>query len=327
VTTSDGRRHPSQLWEGFWGIQLLHVGQSLGLFQALEQPSSPLEAAERLRLEPRYTELWCAAAHSCGLLEQEGERFSAPAQLRDWLEQSRGFTESHLNLTGRLHETFQAVFHSRALPEPPIALRLILAESLQQNYRWALLDVPRQVPGLGQALQKGSRLLEVGCGMGQGLGVLRSHYTHLELYGLESDYECAREAERSTRAVIHLGDLPGDRFGKTFDVVICFRALAASGKPEELLSQCARLLSPQGWLLLGSELQDPSGRRKTSARSLGEHFAYQLLAGEAPVNFFGRQDIVSMLERFGLKLEAEVDAPDWGTPLFLCTRQGNSGRL
>jgi SAM-dependent methyltransferase len=323
ASTSQGR-HPAALWEGFWGIQLLHAGQSLGLFEALNQPMTPAELAQKLSLEIRYTEFWCSAAEACGLLEQEQTRFVVPEGLSGWLADSKGFTQSHLHLSHRLNETFQAVFAGRALPEPPISLRLILAENLLQNYRWAFEQVPGQVPAFAHALQQGTRALEVGCGLGLGLGVLRSNYSHLELYGLEADYECAREAERATRAVIHVGELPGDRFGKTFDLVVCFRALAGAASPEDLLSECARLLSPQGWLLLGTEVQDRAGDRKSSARSLGELFAYQLLAGERDVNFFTRERLKDLLHRLGLKVEAEVEAPDWGTPLYLCTSQGNS---
>ena len=315
--------NPANLWDGFWGIQLLHVGQTLGLLESLEQERSSEELAEKLRLEPRYTELWCLAAHSLGLLEQRESRFQTPQHLRDWLTRSRGFTESHLNLSGRLHETFQAVFASRALPEPPIALRLILGESLLENYRWALEDVPAQMPELARALESAKRALEVGCGTGLGLSLLRSHYTQLELYGLEADYECAREAERSTRAVIHVGDLPGDHFGKSFDLIVCFRALAGAKQPETLLSQCAGLLSKSGWLLLGSEVQDDEAGRKSQGRARSEHFVYQLLSGEASINFFTRDQLMERLHQAGLHVLREFPAPDWGTPLFLCNRRGD----
>lgn len=318
-------RHPAFLWEGFWGIQLLHAGQTLGLFQALSEPCEPAELASKLQLEPRYTETWCAAAAACGLLRRDGDRFHAPHELADWLADSRGFTESHLHLSQRLNETFQAIFSGRALPEPPISLRLILNDSLLQNYRWVFETVPGQVPAFASALQNAHRALEVGCGIGLGLGVLRSHYSNLDLYGLESDYECAREAERATRAVIHLGDSLGDRYVKPFDLVLCFRRLASAAEPEQLLSECARLLSPEGWLILGSEVQDQAGVRKSSARSLGELFAYQMLAGVANVNFFSREQLIEMIDQCGLQVEAEVQAPDWGTPLYLCRRQDKTG--
>ncbi len=321
---SPDRKHPSSLWDGFWGVHLLHVGQSLGLFAIFSEPVNPTEAAARMQLETRYLEVWCRAAAACGLLECRGDSYLTPVPLREWLQQSQGFTHSHLNLWQRLQETFQAVLTGRALPEPPISMRVILAEGLLQNYRWVFEQVPGDIPAFAHALANARRVLEVGCGMGLGLGVLRTNYPQLELYGLEADFDCAREAERASRAVIHLGELPGDRFGKAFDLVVCFRALATAKRPETLLQECSKLLSPGGWLVLGTELQDRDGLRKSSTRSLGELFAYQLLAGETEINVFTSEQLEEMLDGFGLKVEATVEAPDWGTPLYLCSRRSNS---
>lgn len=324
MSPSVSQRHPAGLWEGFWGVQLLHTGQTMGLLDALDHARTAEELAAHLKLELGYTELWCRAAAAAGLLEELEGRFQTPETLRDWLRKSRGFTESHLHLSQRLTETFQAVFSGRALPEPPISLRLMLAESLLQNYRWLYEEVPISHPAFARALSQAGRVLEVGCGIGLGLGVLRSHYPQMELYGLEADFECAREAERSTRGVIHLGDHPGERFAKPFDIVICFRALAASAQPETLLGECAGVLDQGGWLVLGTEWQDQGGQRKSSARALGELFAYQVLAGVSEVSVFTREGLIGMLNRHGLDVEAEVPAPDWGTPLLLCRRRANS---
>lgn len=319
-------RHPSTLWEGFWGVQLLHIGQSLGLFESLRHPTTAQELASRKRLEPGFTALWCQAAAANGLIQEEEERYQLPPESAEWLTASQGFTQSHIHLVGRMHETFQAVFAGRALPEPPISLRLMLSEHLLQNYRWALEQVPAQVPFLARSLQQGERALEVGCGIGLGLTTLRGISAQLELYGLESDFECAREAERTTRGVIHLGDLPGDRFGKTFDLVLCFRALASAKDPELLLADCARLLTPNGCFLLGSEAQDRRQRRKSEARSSSERLIYQLLAGEKTVHSFSRTELLEMLDRAKFAVVAEVEAPDWGTPLYVCTHKGNSSQ-
>lgn len=310
------------LWDGFWGIQLLHIGQTLGLFEALKEASTSDELSQRLHLESRYTDLWCLAASSCGLIEKCGNEYQTPAPLVSWLTNSRGFTTSHLSICEQISKTFQAIFTGRALPEPAVLLRMILSDSLVRNYTWALNEIAPQIPELAQTLLEGKRLLEVGCGIGSGLSVLRSYYSHLELYGIEADYECAQEAERSTRAVIHVGELPDNRFSKPFDVIICFRSISASSNPLELLTQCSQLLEPSGWLILASETQDVETDRKNIARSESEYFAYQLLAGQPRLNLFTRSELKAMLEEAGLKLQQEVEAPDWGTPLFMCTRQG-----
>lgn len=325
MTQTSDTTHPATLWEGYWGIQILHVGQSLGLFGAFEQSRTSVQAANALNLDVRYVQLWCRAAQSAGLLESKDDHYRTPPQHADWIQMSEGFTHSHLHLVGRANETLQALFHGRALPEPPISLKLILQESLSQNYRWLFQDIPRQFPDFGKVLDQAHRVLEVSCGLGLGLGVLRTLYSNLELYGLEPDYECAREAERATRAVIHVGDFPAERFEKEFDVVVCFRGLASSPDPEKLLQQCSRVLGPKGWLVLGSETSGSGDSRKTATRSLGEHFTYQLLAGQSPINVFSHENLTEMLTKAGFRVENEIAAPDWGTPLYLCSHQGYSG--
>ena len=118
---------------------------------------------------------------------------------------------------------------------------------------------------------------------------------------------------------------PAERFEKEFDVVVCFRGLASSPDPEKLLKQCSRVLGPKGWLVLGSETSGSGDSRKTATRSLGEHFTYQLLAGQSPINVFSHVHLTEMLKKAGFRVENEVAAPDWGTPLYLCSHEGYSG--
>jgi len=270
-------------------------------------------------MEARYLELWCEAACSFGLLRASGTTYETHPEHRLWLEKSQGFTQSHLHLSRRVSETLKAVFGGRALPEPPISLRLLLQESLQSNYEWIFQEGANVCPELHDCLNKASRVLEIGCGIGQGLAYLRDYHPSLELFGLEADYECAQEAERTTKPVIHLGETPAKRFQREFDLIVCFRTLSASVAPEELLSECVQMLNPGGLLLLGSEVDDKNSNRKSEARLKGERFAYNILAGESLVNSFSSKDIRDLVSRCGLTIRAEIKAPDWATPSFVCS--------
>lgn len=312
--------HPSELWKGYWGIQVLHAGQILGLFEALTEARTPSELATLLHLEIRYTELWCEAAASFGLIDEDSGRFQAPTVHQDWLRRSGGFTQSHLQLSQRMNETLRAVFGGRALPEPPISLRLLLQENLQANYQWTFQETASAFPKIGEILNRASRILEVGCGVGFGLSYLRNFHPNLELFGLESDYECAQEAERTTKAIIHVGEFPAERFARGFDLIVCFRSLTASSDPKRLLTECVKLLDSDGLFILGSEFSDESDTRKGEARSKGERLAYNLLAGEFLVNSFTRESLKVLADEVGLQVEVELDAPDWATPLLVCSR-------
>lgn len=313
--------HPSELWRGYWGVQVLQAGQALGLFQALVEPKSAEALAQELQMEIRYIQLWCRSAMEYGLLVETDGRFQTPDHCKEWLLRSGGFTQSHLHLTRRMSETMHAVFGGRALPEPPISLRLLLQENLQANYQWLFQEATQNCTKLESILGGDSRVLEVGCGVGYGLSYLRSFHPNLELTGMEVDYECAQEAERSTKAVIHIGELPKEKFSRSFNLIVCFRTLSASSKPAELLRECAGLLAPDGVFLLGSEVTDEDRRRKCKARLSGERLAYNILAGEALVNDYSRSELVKLLDSCGLQLVNEIAAPDWATPVFICERK------
>lgn len=308
---------PASLWDGFWGIQLLHIGQSLGLFEALADPRSDRALAKSLGLELRFTSLWCRAAAAAGLLKEKEGKFQTPPESSEWLKQSQGFTSSHVHLVSRMNETLEAVFHGRALPEPPIALKLVLQQALQRNYQWLYQDVPEEIPEFGKRLKSCRKMLEVGCGLGLGLLEMRSHFPSVELYGLEGDYECAREAERATRAVVHIGQHP--KFDTHFDLIVSFRSLALVDDPGALIKDCYGLLGPGGWFVVGSEMECKN-ERKSELRTRSERFAYELLAGESKLRFLGRSEVEQHLTDAGFKIESEIDGPDWATPLILCSR-------
>ncbi len=100
---------------------------------------------------------------------------------------------------------------------------------------------------------EGKDVLEVACGLGQGLGLLARRARHV----VGGDY--TESLVRKTHA--HYRDrLPLLRFdgqampfrGRSFDVVILFEAIYYLPKPEDFLAECRRILRPGGILLLST---------------------------------------------------------------------------
>ncbi len=325
ISETPEQQAQTNFWEGFWGIQIIHVGQTLELFEAFANWETPDKVCQERSIESRHLIHWCSAAQSLGLLEKSQEQFRTAPALKDWLTNSEGFTSSHLHLARRMNETFEAILHGRALPEPPIALRILLQDSLRRNYRWLFEAVPLLHAEFRAHLESSSRALEVGCGIGLGLAELQQRYPQIEVYGLERDYECAREAERLNRCVIHVGELPAKTFEKSFDLIICFRTLAGTTCPRTLLAQCRQVLNPGGWLVLGTELAIEDRNEKTAGQIHAEHFLYQLLAGEASFRLYSRQEILTLLTELEFETLTEIPGTDWGTPVFLARASPETG--
>lgn len=104
-------------------------------------------------------------------------------------------------------------------------------------YSWK--DYEREATRLHELIQRASprahRLLDVACGTGKHLGLLRAHY---DVEGLEvaSDFvDIARE--RLPEVTIHEADMRNFHLGKTFDVVTClFSSIGYATTLDELMN-------------------------------------------------------------------------------------------
>ena len=99
----------------------------------------------------------------------------------------------------------------------------------------------------------GKRVLEVACGPGIGLGYLAKHAT-LVVGGdyTKSLLERARVSSKTRLDLLRMDAhaLPFDR--GSLDLVVCYEALYYFAQPEQFLSECRRVLSRDGVLLLSS---------------------------------------------------------------------------
>ncbi|HZR96459.1 MAG TPA: class I SAM-dependent methyltransferase [Gaiellaceae bacterium] len=111
---------------------------------------------------------------------------------------------------------------------------------------------------LGARLAAGRRVLDAGCGVGYGVGLL-SAAGAAEVVGVDlSDaaIEAARAYERPgvTLQVADVCALPYAR--ATFDLVVCFEVLEHVDEPERLLDELSRVLSDDGILAVSTPNRD-----------------------------------------------------------------------
>jgi SAM-dependent methyltransferase len=313
-------------YEGFWATWLLHVGRELGLFQTLlKQPQITSEAlANALGYENGYVEVWCQAALQYDFLQQGANHTYRVAD--GWetvLNGSGAWGSTYVQLSNRVYETLEAVFRGRALPESSLNLRLHLAEGLRASYRWLWLEWTPQVPELQQKLLQAKRLIEFGCGFGLGLEILRQHYPHLELTGMEWDYDCAREAERATRAVVVVGQPEETSYRSRFDLAVFHRALALCEQPQVALRKAVESLRRGGLLVVVSESELPPStpeNLQTVRLRLGERFFYQMFHMADALRSLGLDEIQDWLTQWGLRLVFRDSAPVGGSPTLVMAK-------
>ncbi len=308
-------------YEGFWATWLMHVGRELGLFRSLldrpERTSASL--AQGLGFEADYVEVWCRAAHAFDFLESGPEDVWRVAPGWEPLLSGTGaWGSTYVQLSNRVYETLEAVFRGRALPESSLNLRLHLAEGLKASYRWLWLQWAPGVPELQQKLLSSKRLIEFGCGFGLGLEILRQEYPHLELTGLEWDYDCAREAERVTRAVVVVGLPEETSYHSRFDIAVFHRALALCQDPQLAVQKAVDSLRKGGVLVIASESELPDAREQQAMRlRLGERFFYQMFHSSHALRSIALDDMEGWLKGWGLRKVHREDAPIGGSPALV----------
>lgn len=312
-------------YEGFWATWLMHVGRELGLFaRLLQQPDQTSEAlAESLGFEAPYVEVWCQAAFRYDYLEESSGGWRVAEGWDELLNGSAAWSTTWVQLSNRVYETLEAVFRGRALPESSLNLRLHLAEGLRASYRWLWLMWAPQVPELLAKLQGGKRLIEYGCGYGLGLELLRQHYPQMELTGLEWDYDCAREAERVTRAVVVVGQPEESSYRNRFDLAVFHRALALCEQPQEALRRACAALRRDGLLVIVSE-SDLSGdtpmSRQTQRLRIGERFFFQMFHASDALRSVPLAQIEAWLQGFGMKTVRRDASPLGGSPALVMSK-------
>jgi SAM-dependent methyltransferase len=128
----------------------------------------------------------------------------------------------------------------------------------------------------GTELQHGSRVIDVGCGVGwTTLFLAEAGFAPLGVDLVPANIEVARErasrwgsAARFAVGDMDALDLPGEA---PFDAALLFDALHHSGRQRDVLAGIAGLLRPGGWLLLGEPtwLHRLSPNARRTSRELG----------------------------------------------------------
>ncbi|MBI3927836.1 MAG: methyltransferase domain-containing protein [Armatimonadetes bacterium] len=309
--------------EGFWGTWLLHVGRELGLFEELRKKRmTAVELAESRGYEPAYTEVWCRAAQAFDFLSGSSEDgYALAAGWEPLFDTAGAWATTYVQVSQRVYESLEAVFLGKAFPEPSLSLRILLSEGLKTSYAWLWHEMAPRLQVLASKLSDGGRLVEFGCGTGTGLELLKQAYPQLELTGIEQDYDCAREAERATRAVIVVGTAEECRYQSRFDIAVFHRSLVHCERPRRAIERAAASLRPGGLLVISTEAAMPAGRcdhRSQNPRlRLGERFFFQMFLAPDAIQSLTLEDIEEWCREEGLQLMEMVEAPDHGSPTLV----------
>lgn len=110
------------------------------------------------------------------------------------------------------------------------------------RYRLMLNELPPTIP-------EGTRIIDVGCGNGTFLGILKEKYPNVVLCGVEYSQQARQVANKNLQEIILIGDIVeiAPQLAKDpYDIVICSEVLEHVEDPLLSLKAITSLLKPDG---------------------------------------------------------------------------------
>lgn len=247
-------------------IVMASVGHRTGLFDALSgaAPMTSTALAARAGLNERYVREWLGAMVCAGIVEMDGEAGSyiLPAAHAKFLTRAAdanlAVIAQFMPLIGSVEDDVVHCFrHGGGVPYARYArFHEVMAEESGQTVLPALdTAILPLVPGLAGRLDRGIRVLDVGCGRGRALLQLAARYPRSTFSGFDLSGEAivwARaEASRlglgNVRfAVRDLSDFDRTAPVAAFDLALTFDAIHDQAKPQAVLNGIRRALAPDG---------------------------------------------------------------------------------
>ncbi|MFN3420575.1 MAG: methyltransferase [Armatimonadota bacterium] len=250
-------------WQ-FRVVRVLMAGNKLGIFEALREPLSAAQVANRCATDPNMTERLLIACCALGIVKREGNKFTLTKLGSDLLlpESPRyigGILGHYENLwwfwTG-LAEVVKTGERDAA-PSPPDEY----ANRWHEFWIWAMHGIAANGVGqwLAENLDLSDRrlLLDVGGGPGTYSVILCQKFPKLKavIWDLPRTLVIAKEVVKrfgmEERITLQEGDWNKDEFGSGYDCLLMSNILHGHGSQASMkLAKAFRALEPGGLLII-----------------------------------------------------------------------------
>lgn len=325
---------------------LIDIGYQVGLFEASKAgPATSEELAGRAVLHERYVREWLGAMVTSGIYDYDpatGE-YSLPEDHAEYLtgNTSKNFcpTSRILNHFGthlpKLIRSFReggGVPYEDFRPEFTSCMddswRRIYDEQLIEGFIGA-------VEGVTPRLQKGIRVLDIGCGTGHAGNVLAAAYPQSTFFGYDfaddAIEQAISEASRMKLSNSHFQCRDVTRLpeSEAFDLILAFDAVHDQRDPVAVLKSVHDALAPDGTFLMidfkfHTEVHKNIGNPMAAlyyGTSLMHCTTVSLAAGGPGLGaVWGIEQATKMLHEAGFADVTVIDAPRPQNCIYVCRR-------
>jgi ubiquinone/menaquinone biosynthesis C-methylase UbiE len=125
----------------------------------------------------------------------------------------------------------------------------------QEKYRYRIQLYDHVAKAAGMTEMTGKKVLEVGCGCGGGAAYIAANFGPAAMKGLDYSQKAIEACNKYHTAVPNLTFVNGNAEelpfeNESYDIVVNVESCHTYGKPARFFSEVARVLRPQGYLLI-----------------------------------------------------------------------------
>ncbi len=244
------------------------IGHRTKLFDTMDKhhDTTSEQLAEKSGLNERYVREWLGAMTAGKIVDHDPDTgtYRLPEEHAAYLTRAVGadnmaqFTQWVAVLGYVEDEVVDAFTHGKGVPyEAYRRFHEVMAQESELTVVAGLVDhiLPLE-PGLPEQLERGIKVLDVGCGKGKAMLLLAQKYPNSTFTGydfLEEPIEAGRaEAEKLSLSNISFVQRDAATFEDTdsFDLVCTFDSVHDQARPDALLRNIHRALKPAGTYLM-----------------------------------------------------------------------------
>lgn len=259
---------------GFNATFLIDLGIKLGIFRdlAVHPAATAEEIAARLALNPWNVTIWCNTAYSIELLDADADgRFSLAPFMDQILAQPRhpryvgGYVQLGSDFVVEDFRFCRDAFRSGEVSPFQGRSEGFSARVAEATHGLQFLCARKLLPELeavNQQLTAGGALLEVGCGAGTHLLMLHKQFPQAVCVGVDIDptgiavaAKAIADAGIGTQVKLVAGTIADTAAFGPYSVVVMVEVLHEIAQPlrQQVITACARVLQPGGWLVIVDE--------------------------------------------------------------------------
>jgi ubiquinone/menaquinone biosynthesis C-methylase UbiE len=325
--------------------KLIEVGYQLGLFEASRAgPATSEELSERAGLKERYVREWLGAMATGGIFSYDPAtmRYALPEEHAMLLTgngaQNASPMSRMLNHFGTHLPKLMACFREGG-GIPYAAYRPVFTQCMDDAWRriydqLLINGFIAAVDGVTEALRRGIRVLDVGCGTGHAMNLLAREFPASRFCG----YDIADDAIESARAeakqmglsnvIFEVVDVADFRAEPKFDLITAFDAVHDQKSPDGVLRSVHRALAPGGTFIMiefkFSSRVEENIKNPFAPLYYGISLMHCMpvslaLGGKGLGTVWGEQTARQYLADAGFKNVKMVDAPRPQNCIFVCS--------